>query len=135
VELRAIAQGRAPRTVHLTVKKVTSLAAEAKAEESTPLLTYDEIAPDIASKVGQRAVVAGEVLEARPTGHQLIALVSDTRGCRSGPCVARIVATEDARLARGEGVRVYGTVTGAVTTPNGKTLPEVAADFVVPGKR
>jgi len=84
---------------------------------------------------GQRAVVAGEVIEARPSGHQVIALVSDTRGCRSGPRVARIVASEDARIARGEGVRVYGTVTGAVTTPNGKTVPEVVADFVVPGKR
>ena len=107
VELRASAQGRAPRTVHLTVKKVTSLAAEAKAEESTPLLTYDQIAPDIASKVGQRAVVAGEVIEARVSGHQTIALVNDTRGCKSGPCLARIVADRgrEAR-ARRERARV-----------------------------
>ncbi len=134
VEIRAAAPGRAPRTVHLTVKKVTSLAAEAKAEEATPLLTYDQIAPDIASKVGQRAVVAGEVVEARVNGHQTISLVHDTRGCKSGPCLVRVVASEDAKLVRGAGVRVYGTLTAAVTA-NGKTVPEIVADFVVPGKR
>ncbi len=135
IEIRATAPGRAPRTAHLTVKKVPSLAAEAKAVEQTPLATYDEIAPDVASKAGQRAVLAGEVLESRVTGHQTVALLSDTRGCKSGPCLARVIAAEDAKLPRGAGVRVYGTVTRAVTTSTGKTIPELAADFVVPNKR
>jgi hypothetical protein len=135
LEIRATAQGRAPRTVHLTVKKVASLAAEAKAADVTPRLTYDEIAPDIASKAGQAAVVAGEVVEARVTGHQTVALINDTRGCNSGPCLVRVVAPEDAKLARGGSVRLYGTVTRAVTTSAGKTVPEIAADFVVAGKR
>ncbi len=135
LEIRASAQGRAPRTVHLTVRKVASLAAEAKAREATALATYDQIAPDIAAKVGQPAVLAGEVLEARVTGHQSVALLNDTRGCKSGPCLARIVASEDAKLARGASVRVYGSVTRAVTTSAGKTVPELQADFVLAGKR
>jgi hypothetical protein len=135
LEIRATAAGRAPRTVHVTVKKVASLAAEAKAVEATPLATYDQIAPDIAAKAGQAAVVAGEVIEARVTGHQTIALVNDTRGCKSGPCLTRVVAAEDAKLTRGGSVRVYGTVTRAVNTSTGKTVPEIAADFVVAGKR
>ena len=135
VELRAAAPGRAPRTVHLTVKKVASLAAEAKAEDATPRATYEQIAPDIAAKAGQPAVLAGEVIEARVTGHQTIALLNDTRGCKAGPCLARVVAAEDAKLTRGASVRVYGTVTRAVATSTGKTVPEIAADFVVPGKR
>ena len=101
IEIRASAQGRAPRTAHVTVKKVASLEAEAKAAEQTPLLTYDQITPDIASKVGQPAVLAGEVIEARVTGHQTIALVNDSRGCKSGPCLARVVAAENAKLTRG----------------------------------
>ena len=135
IELRATAQGRAPRTVHLRVKKVPSLAAEAKLEDATPRATYELIVPEIAAKVGQPAVLAGEVIEARVTGHQTIALLNDTRGCKSGPCLARVVAAEDAKLTRGGSVRVYGTVTRAVTTSTGKTVPEIAADFVVPGKR
>ena len=132
--LRATAQGRAPRTVRVSVKRAASLEAEAKAAEATPLATYDEIAPDIASKVGQRAVIAGEVLESRVTGHQTIALVSDLRGCKSGPCLARVIASEDAKLARGASVRAYGTVTRAVPTSSGKTVPELEADFVARGK-
>jgi hypothetical protein len=96
IELRASAQGRAPRTVHLALKRVASLEAEAKAAEKTPLLTYDQVALDIASKVGQRAVVAGEVLEARTAGHQTVALIIDTRGCAVGPCVARVISSVDA---------------------------------------
>jgi hypothetical protein len=135
IVLRTTVQGRAPRTVHLTVKKVASLGAEARAQEGMPLLTYDKIAQDIAGAAGLRAVVAGEVAEARVSGHQTIALVNDTRGCKRGPCLVRVVAPEDARLARGQSVRAYGVVTQAVTTPSGKTIPELSADFVVSGAR
>jgi hypothetical protein len=133
VEIRATAPGRAPRTAHVTVMKVSSLDLAAKAAEQTPLLTYDQIAPDIASKVGQRAVIAGEVLEARVAGHETIALVNDARGCKSGPCLARVIAAEDAKISRGQSVRAYGEVTRAVTTSAGKTVPEMQADFVARG--
>jgi hypothetical protein len=135
IEVRATAPGRAPRTVRATIKKVASLDAEARAEEKKPLLTYDQIAPDIASRVGQRAVVAGEVIEARVNGHQTIALVSDVRGCASGPCLVRLIGAEDAKVARGDSVRAYGTVTRAVATSSGKSIPEVAADFFARGRR
>jgi hypothetical protein len=138
IEIRASAPTHAPRSAHVTVKRTTSFEAEAKAAEQTapPLLTYDQIAPDIASKVGQRAVIAGEVLEApRVAGHQAIVLVSDTRACKAGPCLARVIASEDVKLARGQSVRAYGTVTRAVTTSTGKTVPELQADFVARGKK
>ena len=135
LEVRATVQGRAPRTVHVTVKRVASLDVEAKAAELTPLVTYDQIAPDVTSKVGAHAVIAGEVVESRVTGHQTIALVNDTRGCKSGPCLARVIGSEDAKLARGTTVSAYGIVTRAVTTASGKTVPELSADFVVRGKR
>jgi hypothetical protein len=136
IEIRASGPTHAPRTAHVTVKRTTSFDAEAKAAEqaSPPLLTYDQVAPDIASKVGQRAVIAGEVLEApRVAGHQAIVLVSDTRACKAGPCLARVIASEDVKLARGQSVRAYGTVTRAVTTSTGKTVPELQADFVARG--
>jgi hypothetical protein len=138
IEIRASAPTHAPRSAHVTVKRATSFEAEAKAAEQAapPPLTYDQIAPDIASKVGQRAVIAGEVLEApRVAGHQAIVLVSDTRACKAGPCLARVIASEDVKLARGQSVRAYGTVTRAVTTSTGKTVPELQADFVARGKK
>jgi hypothetical protein len=137
IEIRASAPTHAPRSAHVTVKRTTSFEAEAKAAEQAtpPPLTYDQITPDIASRVGQRAVLAGEVLEApRVAGHQAIVLVSDTRACKAGPCLARILASEDVKLARGQSVRAYGTVTRAVTTSTGKTVPELQADFIARGK-
>jgi hypothetical protein len=135
IDVRATAEGRAPRTVHAMVRRVASLDAEAKAADATALVTYDQIAPDVASKVGAHALIAGEVVESRVTGHQTIALVSDTHGCKVGPCLARVIAAEDAKMPRGAQVRAYGTVTRAVTTSSGKTVPELEADFVVRGKR
>ena len=120
------------------MKRVASLDAEARSVESSAAeLTYDQIAPDIASKVGKSAAVSGEVLESRVTGHQTIALVNDVRGCASGPCLVRVIASEEAQktLARGQSVRAYGTITRPVTTSTGKAIPEVEADFVVRGRR
>ena len=134
VEIRATAQGRAPRTVHLSVKRVASLDAEAKALEKTPLLTYDAIVADIPSRIGQHAMVAGEVIEARTAGHQSIALVNDVRGCKTGPCLARVIASSDSKIAKGDNVRAYGVIARAVPTSTGKTIPELAADFVVRAK-
>jgi hypothetical protein len=134
VVLRASAPSRAARTVHLAVKRVTSLEAEAKAFEGTHPLGYDTVAADIASKVGQRVVLVGDVLEARVDGHQVVALVDDRRGCAHGPCLARVTAGEGAKIARGDVVRVYGRVTRAVTASNGKAVPEVEADFVLKGR-
>jgi hypothetical protein len=133
VDIRAVAPSRAPRTAHLTVKRVASLEAEARAADATPLLGYDAVAADIGAKIGQRVVIAGEVLESRASGHQVIALIDDHHGCAKGPCLARVTAGDDAvKLPRGAAVRAYGRVTRAVTTSNGKTVPEVEADFVVP---
>ena len=136
IEIRATAPSRAPRTAHVTVKHVASLDAEAKAAEAQGPLTYDAINADIASKIGQRAVIAGEVVEARVVGHQMIALVDDRRGCanRSAQCLARVVTGEQAKVAKGDMVRAYGRVTRAVTATNGKVVPEIEGDFVVKGR-
>ncbi len=134
VAIRASAPSRAPRVVHVVVKRVASLEAEARALDASPQLGYDALAADIASRVGQRIVVAGEVIEARASGHQVVALIDDRRGCARGPCLARVIASEDARLTHGATVRAYGRVTRAVAASDGKTVPEVEADFIVKGR-
>ena len=158
VEVTASAPGVARRIVRFKVKRVEHLDAEAKAADaSTALLTYDAIASDIAGKIGQAAVIEGEVVEARVPGHQTILLIADRRGCAAsrptagsasradGACLARVLhgASDDGtpaaplvngqRLAvrRGDTVRAYGHVTRAVTTSAGKSVPEVEADFVI----
>src|SRR5581483_10266449 len=64
---------------------------------------YDAIAADIAGSAGKATVIAGEVVEARVTGHQTIALVSSARGCANGPCLARGDDVERQDDPRGRG--------------------------------
>jgi hypothetical protein len=135
IVVRATAPQVAPRTVHLTVKRVQRLEPEAKAFEAGPTLGYDAIIGNIAANAGQQIVVEGEVLESRVQNHQTVVIVNDRRGCAKGPCVARVVHGEDAALTAGETIRAYGRITRAVSTSDGKSVPEVEADFLVRGKR
>ncbi len=135
IVVRATAPQVAPRTVHLTVKRVQHLEPEAKAFEASPSLGYDAIIGNIAASVGQTIVVEGQVLESRVQNHQTVIIVNDRRGCAKGPCIARVVHGEDAALKAGETIRAFGRITRAVSTSDGKSVPEVEADFVVRGKR
>lgn len=132
--LEATAPQLAPRRVHLTVKRVENLESEAKAFEAASPLGYDAIAGDITSKVGQKTVVEGEVLDSTVISHQTIALVETHRGCAQGHCLTRVVIGGEAQVAKGETIRVYGRVARAFTG-GGKTVPEVEADFVLKGRR
>ena len=62
-------------------------------------------------------------------------LVDDKRGCAKGPCLARVVIGRDLALVRGDGLRAYGTVARAFTTPGGQTVPEIESQFVLRTKR
>jgi len=124
-----------PRTVHVTVKRVASLADEGKAFEAQKTLGYDTAMLDLSGSSGQPIVVEGEVLEARGSGHRTLVLIDDRRGCARGPCLARVVVGRDLILAHGETLRAYGRVARAFVTPSGQSVPEVEADFVLRGKR
>jgi hypothetical protein len=124
-----------PRTVHVAVSRVASLAEAARAFEQQKPLGYDAVMSDVAGKIGQPVVVDGEVLEARGAGHRTLALVDDRRGCAASPCLTRVVVGRDLALVRGERLRAYGRVARAFTTPSGRTIPEVESLFVLPTKR
>jgi zinc-ribbon domain len=138
IVVRATAPQVAPRTVHLAVKRVQHLEPEAKAFEAahpaSSSLGYDAIIGNIAASAGQEIVVEGDVLESRVQNHQTVIIVDDRRGCAKGPCVARVVHGEDTALKPGETIRAYGRITRAVSTSDGKSVPEVEADFLVRGK-
>ena len=133
VEVRASAPQLAPRTAHITVKRVTHLKDEAKAREQAPELTFGAIASDIAASVGKSTIVEGEIIEARLASNQTVALVDDARGCAHAPCLVRVVYGGDDRYKHGDVVRAFGLVTRAVTTGT-TSVPEVEADFMLKGR-
>ena len=124
-----------PRTVHVAVSRVASLADAARDFEQQKPLGYDAAMSDIAGKTGQSIVVDGQVLESRGSGHRTLALVDDKRGCAKSPCLTRVIIFRDLALAHGDSLRAYGVVARGFTTPAGQTIPEVESLFVQRTKR
>jgi hypothetical protein len=135
VEVRSGTASLTPRTVHVALKRVASLADEAKAFEKQPTLGYDAALANLATDAGRPIVVDGEVVEPRASGHRTLLLVDDRRGCAKGPCLARVVVGQEVPVARGDRLRAYGRIARAFATPTGESLPEVEADFVLRSKR
>lgn len=124
-----------PRTVHVTVTRVASLADAAKSFEQRHPLGYDEVEHDIGGKTGPPIVVDGTVIEARGSGHRTLVLVDDRRGCAHGACLARVVVGRDMALLHGQKLRAYGTVARAFTPGGGQTIPEIDAEFALVPRR
>jgi hypothetical protein len=123
-----------PRTVRVGVKRVRSLAAEARAFERQKIVGYDAAMGNLAGSVGQPMVVEGELVESRASGHHTLLLVDDRRGCAKGPCKVRVVVQHDVTFPRGAIVRACGRVARPFATPTGEVVLEVDADFVLQTK-
>jgi hypothetical protein len=123
------------RTVNVDVKRVASLAQEAKALDQRRPLTFDAVNSNLAASVGQPIAVDGEVVDARGSGHRSILLVDDRRGCKKGPCLARVVAALEVAPQRGTFVKAYGRVAPPFASPSGQSVLEVEADFLIASKK
>ena len=137
IDVRAWTTGAAPmmpRTLHVTVTRVASLADAAKAFEQLKPIGYDAAMADL-SRAGQPIVVDGAVLDARGAGPKTLAVVDDKRGCAKGPCLTRVVVGRELGLARGDTLKAYGTLARGFTPPGGQTVPEVEAAFAIRTKR
>jgi hypothetical protein len=142
VQVRSGTSAMVARTVHLSVKRAASLVEEAKAFEQQKTLGYDAAvgaltaaATGTSAANGEAMVVDGEVIEPRASGHRMLILVDDKRGCARGPCLARVVVGQDSTVLRGQRLRAYGHLARAFTTAVGQTVPEVEAEFILTSKR
>jgi RNase P/RNase MRP subunit p29 len=124
-----------PRTVHVSITRVASLAEAAKTFEQQKTIGYDAAMTNLTGSAGQPIVVEGVVVESRGSGPKTIVLVDDKRGCAKGPCLTRVVVGRELPLARGDGLRAYGIVARGFTTPAQQTVPEVEAAFAIKVKR
>jgi RNase P/RNase MRP subunit p29 len=135
LQVRAGTPSLVSRTVSVNVKRVTSLAQEARAFERLKPLSYDAVMANPVASVGQPVAVEGEVMKARSSGHRSILIVDDRRGCAKGSCLARVALAQDIAPEPGTVVRAYGRVAPALGAPSGENVLEVDADFMVPNKR
>jgi hypothetical protein len=124
----------APRTVHAKIVRVASLEDAAKDLAGQSPIAYDAFGADPNASAGKNAIVEGEVVDARSGPGHTVLLVDEKKACSKGTtCLVRIVHGEDDKLARGDTVRAFGRVIGAVSA-NGKTVPDIEASLVLPVK-
>jgi hypothetical protein len=135
IEVRASTASLMPRTVHPVITRVANLADAARQFEQEHPIGYDAVMSDLAGSTGRTIVVTGEVVEARSWGHRTIVLVDDKRGCAQPPCRTRVIVGRELATSHGETVSAYGVVARAFTAPDGRSVPEVEAQFVVRARR
>lgn len=135
LEIIASAPPLAPRIARVKVTRVASLEAAAKDQDAQSPVGYDVFGAEPATKIGQKVVVEGEVVEARVAAGHTVLLVDDKKKCgeHGASCLVRIVHGEEVKAARGDTVRAYGRVLGAVTA-SGKTVPDIEGALVLPLK-
>jgi hypothetical protein len=134
LEIVASAPPLAPRIAKVKVTRVASLEAASKAEDAQAPLGFDAFGADPAARAGQKAVVEGEVVEARVTAGHTVLIVEEKKRCPKGAaCLVRVLHGDEDKAARGDTVRAYGRVLGVVTA-SGRSMPDLEASLVVPLK-
>ncbi len=131
IELAAHIDNQAPRSVKLKIRRVASLEVAAREADAQSPLSYTAFATD-ASKVGQLAVIEGEIMDIRATPGQSVYLVANRPGCaKDAECLVRVLEAGEAKLEKGASVRVYGQISKPVTS-GGRLVPELLASFHLP---
>lgn len=130
IEVRASAAQHAPRLFPLHVKRVKSLQDEAAAFGAGASHGLAGIASDPQLKKGWKVVLPGTVVETRSEHHTSITLLEIKQGCPREPCLVRLIYGADMPYGKGDAVRAFGHVLGAVDGPRaGSKIPEVRVQF------
>jgi hypothetical protein len=136
IEVRASAERHAPRLFPLHVKRVKSLADEAAAFGAGASHGLAGIATDPHLKKGWKVVLPGIVMETRSEDHTSITLLEVKQGCPLEPCLVRLVYGAEMSFSKGDAVRAFGHVLGAVDGPRaGSKIPEVRVQFYLSGRK
>lgn len=131
LEIVASSPPLAPRIAKVKVTRTSSLETSFK-ELEAGALGYAAFSGDAAQKVGQKALVEGEVVDARVSQGFTVLLVDEKKACAKGQtCLVRLVHGEEVKAARGDTVRAVGRIVGVVSA-SGKTVPDVEGTIVIP---
>jgi hypothetical protein len=132
IVLKASAPNHAPRMVSIRVRRVADLAEEAKLFKARATTSYEALGTDLQSKRGWAVALEGEVNEIRNEAYSSVILLDVRTGCRTPPCLARVVHGARVELERRDRITACGQLAGAVDGPRtGSKIPELVADFVV----
>ena len=135
IVVRAAAAEHAPRLYAIQIKRVARLADEAARLRPTAVGSYASLGSGD-EHAGDEVALDGTLLEHRAEGYASYLLVDVSSGCKTPPCLLRVVHGAPVRLAQGSPLSVFGRVTGSVEgARTGTRVPEVFASFLLPGSK
>ncbi len=132
----AVAPGKAPHAVSLTLRRVASLEEEARTFGPDRSVTYARLRPAAAAFVGQRVAFEGRIYNVEVTrGTSIVQML--VRDCPRGErCPLWVTYPAATELTVDTNVRVLGTVAGEHRYPNESGRenvdPRVDAAFLLP---
>ncbi len=135
ISVRATSPDQAPRLYAIQIKRVARLADEAARLRPLSISSYAKLS-DADAHRGEEVALDGSLLELRAEGYASYLLVDVSSGCKTPPCLLRVLHGAPVRVAQGSSLGVYGRVTGSVDgARSGTRIPEVVASFLIPGTK
>lgn len=135
ISVRAASPDQAPRLYAIQIKRVARLADEAARLRPLSISSYAELS-DADAHRGEEVALDGALLELRSEGYASYLLVDVSSGCKTPPCLLRVLHGAPVRVAQGSPLAVFGRVTGSVDgARSGTRIPEVVASFLIPGTK
>lgn len=132
INVRASQKDQAPRLVPIKIRRVESLAEEAKRLQGVARTPFGDFAANVDKSKGSQVLFDAQVMESRIDSHTTIILANVTSGCTNDPCLVRVLYGSKLTLKKDAPVTVSAVVAGTVDGPrSGTTMPELKADFVV----
>jgi hypothetical protein len=135
ISVRATSPDQAPRLYAIQIKRVARLADEAARLRPLSIDSYAQLS-DADAHRGEEVALDGALLELRAEGYASYLLVDVASGCKTPPCLLRVLHGAPVRVAQGSPLAVFGRVTGSVDgARSGTRIPEVVASFLIPGTK
>lgn len=132
--VRATLKDHAPRLVHVSVRRSDNLEREAALARAMAQTSYADVLKTGDAALGRTVALEGELFDLRQDGYSSVLLIDVEKGCRKGPCLAKVIYGVETRLKKGSDVKAFGKVTRFVDGPRtGQRIPEIRADLVAAG--
>jgi hypothetical protein len=132
--VRSTLKDHAPRLVEVSVRRSDNLNRDATQARATAQTTYADVLKTGEGAIGRSVALEGELFDLRHDGYSSVLLVDVRKGCRKGPCLAKVVYGVQTQLEKGRDIKAFGKVVRFVDGPRtGQRIPEIRADLVAAG--
>jgi hypothetical protein len=132
--VRSTLKDLAPRLVEVGVRRSDNLEREAALQKAMAQASYADVVRAGDAATGRSVALEGQLQDLRHDGYSSVLLVDVKKGCKKGPCLAKVIYGVETRLEKGRDLKAFGKVVRFVDGPRtGQRIPEIRADLVAAG--